>query len=140
MATNKSTKKIAKKAPITVRERSGQDAARANKRTIRKTASTASKPFKAIGRFIAKIFRPLRFILRPFKTRPVRFIGRILAAILFLEYFKGAWKELRQVSWPGRRETWQLTFAVFVFAVVFGLAITVTDYGLDKVFKKVILK
>jgi hypothetical protein len=50
-----------------------------------------------------------------------------------------AWKELRQVTWPGRKETRQLTLAVFVFATVFGLMVTLTDYGLDKVFKKVIL-
>lgn len=55
-------------------------------------------------------------------------------------YFVNSWRELKQVSWPGRKETWQLTFAVFVFAFVFGLLITVTDYGLDKLFKKLILK
>lgn len=56
------------------------------------------------------------------------------------KYFKNAWIELRQVKWPGRRETIQLTLAVFAFAIVFGVLITVTDYGLDKLFKKILLK
>lgn len=135
-----SKKKLSKKSPVTVRERSEQNSNLAQKRTLRKTAGSASKPFKAVGRFIARILSPLKFILRPFKTRPMRFVGRILAKVLLLSYFAGAWKELKQVTWPGRRETWQLTFAVFVFAFGFGLMITITDYGLDKIFKKVILK
>ncbi len=119
-----------------------EKAAKANKkpRVLRKTASQAAVPFRKLWGVIKKIARPFRFLLWPFKTRPVRFIGRVLAALLFLRYFRNAWKELRLVTWPGRRETWQLTFAVFIFAVVFGLLVTVTDYGLDKLFKKVLLK
>lgn len=131
-------KKSSKKS-VTVRQRSEQ-APVEKKRILRRTATGASRPFRAIGRGIAKVLRPLRFLLWPFKTRPARFIGRILAAIFFLRYFREAWKELRQVSWPGRRETWQLTFAVFVFATVFGIMITAVDYGLDKLFRKIILK
>ncbi len=138
--STKAKKIRVKKTELTVRQRSEQDASKAPKRTLRKTAKSASRPFKAVGRFIAKIARPFRFLLRPFKTRPVRFVGRILHKVLFISYFKGAWKEVRQVSWPGRRETWQLTFAVFVFAFVFGAMITIVDYGLDKIFKKLILE
>jgi preprotein translocase SecE subunit len=134
-------KRILKKASPTVRERSEQTAnANPKSQRVRNTARKASTPFRAVGRFIAKILRPFRFLLWPFKTRPVRFIGRVIASILFLRYFRESWKELRQVSWPGRRETWQLTFAVFIFALVFGLMITVVDYGLDKLFQKILLK
>jgi len=134
-------KRVLKKASPTVRERSEQEANTAPKKhRVRNTARRASTPFRVIGRFIAKIARPFRFILRPFKTRPVRFIGRLLATILFLRYFRDSWKELRQVTWPGRKETWQLAFAVFVFAVVFGLMITVVDYGLNKLFEQILLK
>lgn len=42
-------------------------------------------------------------------------------------YFKGAWKELRQVRWPNRRATWGLTLAVIVFSVTFMLLITLLD-------------
>ena len=55
-------------------------------------------------------------------------------------YFINSWKELKQVTWPGRRETWRLTLAVFVFAMVFGTIIAIVDKGLEDLFKKVILK
>jgi len=47
---------------------------------------------------------------------------------------------LRQVTWPNRKESRQLTLAVILFAVIFGAMVTVLDYGLDKVFKQVLLK
>ena len=138
MATKK-PKRILKKAPVTVRERSQQSQAPAKPRRLRASASKASKPFIFIGRLIAKLLRPFRFVLRPFKTRPIRFVGRLLAKILLLKYFKNAWVELRQVTWPSRRETWQLTFAVFIFALVFGVMIAITDFGLDKLFEKILI-
>jgi len=130
-----------KRKLVTVRERSENTPA--NKSRVRKVTSTAKKasgPFRIIGRFIAKLAHPFRFLLAPFKTKPARFIGRMLGKVLLINYFASAWKELRQVTWPNRKETRQLTLAVFAFAVVFGVMITLTDYGLDKVFKKVILK
>jgi preprotein translocase SecE subunit len=99
-----------------------------------------SKIFGAIGRFIKKIFVPFRFVLKPFKSRPMRFIGKLLNKILLINYFKTSWHELRQVTWPGRKETLQLTFAVFIFAIGFGLMIAVVDYGLSKLFQEVLLK
>lgn len=98
------------------------------------------KVFGPAGRFIKKIVRPFRFILKPFKTRPARFIGRLLSKILLFNYFRTSWHELRQVTWPGRKETLQLTFAVFIFAISFGLLIAVVDYGLSKLFQEVLLR
>ena len=124
----------------TVRERSENTPA--NKSRVRKVATTAKKasgPLRVVGRFLSKLAHPFKFLLAPFKTKPARFVGRILNKVLLINYFMSAWKELRQVTWPGRKETRQLTLAVFVFATVFGLMVTLTDYGLDKVFKKVIL-
>jgi preprotein translocase subunit SecE len=60
--------------------------------------------------------------------------------VIVPRYFRNSWAELRRVTWPGRKETRQLTSAVLVFAVIFGILIATVDYGLDKVFKKVILK
>lgn len=59
---------------------------------------------------------------------------------LIPRYFRNSWEELKGVTWPSRRETRQLTIAVFIFAIVFGIIITITDYGLDKIFKKVLIK
>jgi preprotein translocase SecE subunit len=83
-------------------------------------------PLKQIGHGIRWFFR-LRF---------VRFIGRILG----LRFIRGSWRELKQVTWPARREGLRLTSAVIVFSVVFSLVLAVVDYGLDKVFKQLLLK
>lgn len=99
----------------TIRERSEKAVAAAEKqpkRRLRKTANAVGKPFGFL--------RVLKFIIPP--------------------YFRNAWKELRQVTWPSRRETRQLTIAVFLFAIVFGVLVALTDYGLDKIFRKVLLK
>lgn len=70
-------------------------------------------------------------------------IGRRLARVLgwlMPRYFVNSWRELRQVTWTNRRETWRLTLAVFVFAVVFGALVAGVDKSLDEVFKKLVLK
>lgn len=81
--------------------------------------------------------KPLKIATRP--LRPVlRLVGRILGW-LAPRYFINAWREVKQVTWPGRRETWRLTLAVFVFAIVFGLMIYGVDKVLESIFKKVVL-
>ena len=109
------------------------------KRTVKKAASKIWIPLRIAGQFIAKVLSPFAFVLKPFKTKPVRFIGRILAAIFLFKFFRQAWTELRQVQWPTKRETVRLTIAVFVFSLLFGTIVAATDYGLDKVFKKVFI-
>ena len=67
-------------------------------------------------------------------------MGRVLAVVLLINFVRSSFRELRDVVWPNRRQTTQLTLAVFVFAIVFGIIISVTDYGLDKIFKQILLK
>ena len=74
-----------------------------------------------------------------FTLRLVSPIGKVLRW-LAPRYLLNAWRELRQVVWPNRRETWRLTLAVFIFAVVFGALVAGVDKGLDEIFKKVVLK
>ena len=71
-----------------------------------------------------------------FNLRGVRFIGKILG----FKYVRDSWRELRTVTWPSIPESLRLTAAVIVFAVVFGLFVTVVDYGLDKLFRQFLLK
>jgi len=71
-----------------------------------------------------------------FRLRPVRFIGRILG----FTYIRSSWQELKNVTWPTRREGRRLTTAVIIFSVIFGALIAVVDFGLDKLFKQVFLK
>lgn len=76
-------------------------------------------------------------------TRILKKIGRGLKKVLgFLvpRYFVNSWREVRQVTWPGRRETWRLTTAVFIFAIIFGALVAGVDKVLDIIFKHLVLK
>jgi len=83
-------------------------------------------PLKQIGHAIRWFFR----------LRAVRFIGRMLG----FGYFRSSLQELKQVTWPTRREGRRLTTAVIIFSIVFGALIAVVDYGLDKLFKQILIK
>lgn len=84
------------------------------------------KLFKIIGRLP---------IWKPFK-KPFRLIGLIIVP----PYLRNSWRELRMVEWPNGKQTRALTAAVILFSVVFGIIVAAFDYGLDKLFKEVIIK
>lgn len=139
MATDKQKKRRVVKKSETVREKRAKAAdTKPKQRRVKQAASKANGPIKAVGKIIARILRPFGFLLWPFRTRPMRFIGRILYKILGIGYFIHSWKELRQVEWPSRGETAKLTLAVFVFAFAIAGFIAVLDYGLDKIFKQLL--
>ncbi|HET8709500.1 MAG TPA: preprotein translocase subunit SecE [Candidatus Saccharimonadales bacterium] len=71
--------------------------------------------------------------------KPFKIVGRFLTKFLIPPYFKNSWRELRMVTWPNRKQTRQLTFAVILFSIVFGVLVALVDFGLDKLFKNVIL-
>ena len=124
----KPKRRMVKKAE-TVREKAEKSARPVpakKKGVLRLTLGYIGKPFRWIGRKLAKLGR--------FK------LFRIIGKILWPAYFRNSWKELKQVTWPTRRETWQLTLAVIIFSIIFGVIIAVVDYGLDKLFKQVIIK
>lgn len=52
------------------------------------------------------------------KVRPLKAIG---------EYFRGAWYELRQVRWPDRSSTWQMTGALLAFTGFIATVILLLD-------------
>src|SRR5437868_10331118 len=92
-------------------------------------------------RALTAVFRPIGKLLKAFFTLPpFRFLGKILrplGKILFLGQLKDSWAELRQVTWPTWGQSYQLTFAVLIFAIVFGAAIAGVDYVLDKAFRHI---
>lgn len=71
-----------------------------------------------------------------FMLKPVRFLGRILG----LKYLRDSVRELRSVTWPTLKESTRLTGAVIIFSIIFGLFVAVVDFGLDKLFKQILLK
>lgn len=125
-----------------------------NPETFRERALKASeagdKPSRphrvrsGIGRGFAKVFGPIgRFFRRIFRYQPFRFIGKILrfiGRIIWPRYFRNSWKELRLVTWPNWQKSRQLTFAVLIFAIIFGAIVAGVDWGLDKVFRQILLK
>lgn len=134
MAENKPTKKprLRKTAP-TIRERVETTQLEESKASPKRSKGLAVA--KAVGRRLRlprnRATAPIFRILAP--------IGRVLRFIT-PKYFIDSWREVRQVTWPTRRETWRLTGAVFVFAVIFGAMVAAVDKGLDAIFKNVILK
>jgi preprotein translocase SecE subunit len=99
-------------------------------------------PLRFVGRGLAWIGHrpPLKQIGHGirwfFRLRAVRFIGRILG----FSFIRSSVQELKQVTWPTRREGFRLTSAVIFFSVIFAVVLAGVDYGLDKVFKQLLLK
>jgi preprotein translocase SecE subunit len=124
-------KKRLVKNPETFRER----AVKASEEVDKPTRTAAPKRiigsvFKGIGKVLKKVFGPI------FRLRIFRIIGKIL----FPEYFRSSWRELKLVKWPNWKQSRQLTFAVLVFAIIFGITVAIVDYGLDKLFRDILLK
>jgi preprotein translocase SecE subunit len=116
----------------TMRDSAAKSRARAEKpKRVRKAADAAKKPVSSVNEALTReyhLFQPKNdgnFFTKSRKITPV--------------FLSSAWAELRQVTWPGRRETWRLVFAVFVFALILGTVIAVLDYGLEKLLREVIL-
>jgi len=127
----KSNKKRIVKNPETFRERAVKAAEEGDKPKKGATPKRVfGKVFRGIGRGLRAVFGPI-FRLKPFK---------LLGKILFPEYFRSSWRELKLVQWPNWKQSRQLTFAVIVFAFIFGITVAVVDYGLDKLFRDILLK
>jgi preprotein translocase subunit SecE len=83
------------------------------------------------------VFKPIGVSARKFFAfKPVRLIGKVILPV----YLRRSWHELRLVTWPSWKESRRLTFAVLVFAIIFGASIALVDYGLDKIFRNILLK
>ena len=95
-----------------------------------KLTSPLLKPIGRTASNVArlKVFRWLR--------KPLSLIGKLI----FPVYLRNSWRELRLVTWPGWKESRRLTYAVLIFAIIFGTVIALVDYGLDTVFKHILLK
>lgn len=126
------SKRILKK-PETVRQRAEKAGVDKKPRRIKQARTTAAKPFKVVARTGRREY----YLPLP-DTKVGRFMNK--KRHLIPSYFRLSWIELKQVKWPGRKETAKLTLAVFMFAFFLGILVTTVDYGLDKLFKQVILK
>jgi preprotein translocase subunit SecE len=75
-------------------------------------------------------------------------LGLVLAAVTFfasesgrqlIAFGKDAWREVRKVVWPARKEAIQITAYVFGFVLVMALFLWLTDKTLEWLFYDLIL-
>jgi preprotein translocase SecE subunit len=129
-------KAVAPKKKTSMRESSAKTRAKAEKpKRVRKAASAAKRPVSSVGSALKKEFHLLGSTDE--EKRNKKFLTK--SRKLTPGFFRSAWAEMKFVTWPGRKETWRLVFAVFVFAIVLGTLITVLDYALERLLREVIL-
>lgn len=120
--------------PQSMRERT-LDESTSKKKThsVRQTANALARPIKTAHQYGQRMY---------FLPMPNNKFGRFLnkRRHFIPKYFREAGHELKDVKWPNRKDTAKLTLAVFIFAIIFGILVAITDYGLDKIFKKMLLK
>ena len=134
MAESKSlgAKKTTKKVQ-SMRDKSVTNTKIGSRDRIKSGARKVTVPFVAAKRISKKEY----FVVKP---REAGFKGFLTKSRRWTPgYFRSAYAELRQVTWPSRSETWRLVTAVFIFSVAFGLVITIVDFGLEKLFRKAFL-
>jgi len=125
-------KRVLKKAE-TVREKAVKKEVVKKPHRIRAVSGAIKRPLGAAKTIGAKEYHPIKL--------PNNKVGRFMTTNRKVtpKFFREAWAEVKQVSWPNRKETTKLTLAVFAFAIVFGVTIGVVDYGLDKLFRELLL-
>lgn len=57
-----------------------------------------------------------------------------------VNFFKEVYGELQKVVWPSRKQTIRYTTTVIVFSVVVAVILGAADYGLLKLFEKIVVK
>lgn len=138
MADQPTSKKRQVKNPETFRER----AAKASEVTDQ--PSRGSRLKSTGSNTVGRALKPVRGgAQRVAKTKPGGWLAkalRLLGKVLFPAYLRQSWRELKLVEWPNWGESRRLTSAVLIFAVIFGATIAIVDYGLDKLFKNILLK
>lgn len=89
------------------------------------TRPTRKKQATEAAKKVAKPARKPLIIFLPFIA-----LGR---------YFRNSWRELRQVEWPSRRATWQMTLGIILFCLVIGIFVLLSDWGSQWLIREVIL-
>ena len=115
------------------------------KASVANVRPSATKQIKTRLKDYAILFaKPIKNILFKLnKMQPFKFIFnffRLVGLIIVPPYIRSSWVELKQVTWPSRLKSRQLTTAVLIFAVIFGTIVAIVDFGLDKLFRNILLK
>ena len=139
MAQQEPTKPVKKirrrKAPETVREKAEKESAK--KLAPKKSSNikkAIAKPINKVTKFGKKEYTPIKV---PDK-KGVRVLNKRVRFIP--KWLSNSWAELMQVTWPGKREAFSKTVAVFVFAIAFALLVQFLDFIFSRVIKEIILR
>jgi preprotein translocase SecE subunit len=68
-----------------------------------------------------------------------KFLNKPRKVHIVPKFLSEAWEQLKLVRWPNAREVIGLTFAVIIFAILFGGFIGLSDYFLEIIFRRIIL-
>lgn len=126
------------KNPETFREKSQKASVDSDKLSLYgKLKAMLGKVIKPAINLVKTVFHRLNGV-QPFKFifKLLHWLGLAIAP----PYIRSSLVELKQVTWPTRPKSRQLTTAVLIFAIVFGTVVAIVDYGLDKLFRNILLK
>lgn len=106
----------------------------------KKVRSKATWPIKLLKR----IFRPVANSYQKLKgikqLKPLFIVLSFIGRIIFPKYIRTSFEELKKVTWPSFKQSRKLTYAVLIFALIFGISVAVVDWGLGKIFRPLLLK
>lgn len=137
MAEDKAAKKTprVRKSPETVRERAEKETAKREKPTKRsRLKSKIYRPLSTLRRVGAKEYNPVKVP----EKKGVKHLNKRVRIVP--KFVREAWVELKQVTWPTKKEAARLTLAVIVFAVFFSIFIQLLDVVFNKIVKEIFLK
>jgi len=113
------------------------------------TKADKAKVFLAIAVFVAGVVAFYFLANKPMVMRLGALLGGIALALIlawfsvpgreFIGFAKDAYREVKKVVWPSRKETLQTTAAVFAFVVIMALFLWFTDKTLEFVLYDLIL-
>ena len=124
-----------RKEPETVRQKAEKEAVKRTKPTqMGRVKSKVHKPLSTLGRVAKKEYHPIK--------APDNKVGRVLnKRVKYIpDFLVKAWRELRQVTWPTKKEAVKLTFAVIIFSIAFAILVQALDFVFSKVVKEIILR
>jgi preprotein translocase subunit SecE len=139
MAKNeaKANKKLTRKRKQaeTVRQKAEKESVKRKKPTkVGAIKQKVHKPLSTLGRVASKEYHPIKV---PDK-KGVRVLNKRVKYIP--QSIKNSWAELKQVTWPSRKDALKLSFAVIIFSICFAVFVQVLDFLFSKVVKEIILR
>jgi preprotein translocase SecE subunit len=122
------SKPVRRRAPETIRERAARQTVVKQPKSS-KLISKIHRPLSTLKRAGQKEFHPIKL--------PQNQVGKFLSKRFNLipGFLVNAWRELRQVNWPSRKDAIKLTFAVIVFAAIFAVFVQIFGILFERLFK-----